>query len=98
MKGASVLAALLALVAVARGDIVQDELENDSRSLVLIARPFGFQPLGVLQLQLDNIAVHVREGQPAADKKKLGFFITTAEAAVQIQQQLINQGASHSGA
>ena len=82
-----------ALLAVACGDIVQDELVLDDRSIVLIARPFGFQPNGVLSLELDGPFVHLAEGTSTYDKAKLGFFITTAEAAVQLQQDLVKTGA-----
>jgi hypothetical protein len=94
MRALVLLLALLA--AVARADIVEDELSNDSRNLVLIARPFGFQPNGELVVELRNLIVHVKEGQTGYDKTQLGFFITTAEAAVQIQQQLLSQGALRS--
>ena len=94
-----VLRALLAasLLALAAGDIVQDELVLDDRSIVLIARPFGFQPNGVLSLELDGPFVHLAEGTSTYDKSKLGFFITTAEAAVQLQQDLVKTGARAGG-
>jgi hypothetical protein len=89
MRGVALaLAALALLAAGARGDIVKDRLDHDDRSIVLVARPFGFESNGVLDIKVENWKVYLEEGITGYDKTKLGFFITTAEAEAQLQQDL----------
>lgn len=43
MRRSLVAALCCAALALAAGDIVTDQLDYDPRSIVLVARPFGFQ-------------------------------------------------------
>ena len=88
MRALALLALSLSLLAVARGDIVKDQLDHDDRSIVLVARPFGFESNGVLDIKVSNWKVYLEEGMTTYKKDKLGFFITTAEAEAQLQQDL----------
>ena len=88
MRAVAALALALSLLAVARGDIVKDRLDHDDRSIVLVARPFGFESNGVLDIKVSNWKVYLEEGMTTYKKDKLGFFITTAEAEAQLQQDL----------
>jgi hypothetical protein len=87
------LQALLALCAAALlpgslCDIVSDSLDHDARSIVLVARPFGFEANGMVDVKVSNWHVYLEAGKPKYDPNKIGFFITTAEAEVQLQQDL----------
>jgi hypothetical protein len=87
------LLALLALCAAALlpgslCDIVSDSLDHDARSIVLVARPFGFEANGMVDVKVSNWHVYLEAGKPKYDPNKIGFFITTAEAEVQLQQDL----------
>jgi len=88
MRALALLALSLSLLACARGDIVKDQLDHDDRSIVLVARPFGFESNGVLDIKVSNWKVYLEEGMTTFKKDKLGFFITTAEAEAQLQQDL----------
>ena len=89
MRGFTLAFAALALLAGSvRGDIVKDRLDHDDRSIVLVARPFGFESNGVLDIKVENWKVYLEEGITGYDKTKLGFFITTAEAEAQLQEDL----------
>jgi hypothetical protein len=88
MRALALLALSLSLLACARGDIVKDQLDHDDRSIVLVARPFGFESNGVLDIKVSNWKVYLEEGMTTYKKDKLGFFITTAEAEAQLQQDL----------
>lgn len=70
------------------GDIVSDSLDHDARSIVLVARPFGFEANGMVDVKVSNWRVYLEAGRPKYDPQKIGFFITTAEAEVQLQQDL----------
>ena len=90
---APLLALLAALCAAALlpgslGDIVSDSLDHDARSIVLVARPFGFEANGMVDVKVSNWRVYLEAGKPKYDPNKIGFFITTAEAEVQLQQDL----------
>ena len=87
-RALALLALSLSFLAAVRGDIVKDQLDHDDRSIVLVARPFGFESNGVLDIKVSNWKVYLEEGQTTYKKDKLGFFITTAEAEAQLQQDL----------
>jgi len=84
----AVLAVTALLLRSASCDIVKDTLDHDDRSIVLVARPFGFEANGMVDVKVTNWRVYLEAGRPEYDPKKIGFFITTAEAEVQLQQDL----------
>lgn len=55
-------------------------------------RPFGFESNGVIDVKVSNWKAYLEEGITTYDKRKLGFFITTAEAETQLQQDLESGG------
>ena len=87
-RALALFALSLSLLALAHADIVKDQLDHDDRSIVLVARPFGFESNGVLDIKVSNWKVYLEEGMTTYKKDKLGFFITTAEAEAQLQQDL----------
>eukprot|EP00227_Mantoniella_beaufortii_P008885 CAMPEP_0197577636 /NCGR_PEP_ID=MMETSP1326-20131121/2194_1 /TAXON_ID=1155430 /ORGANISM="Genus nov. species nov., Strain RCC2288" /LENGTH=451 /DNA_ID=CAMNT_0043140735 /DNA_START=32 /DNA_END=1387 /DNA_ORIENTATION=+ len=86
------LALALAAVSPCAGSITKDNIVKDDRAIVLIARPFGFDPDGLIEISIKEPKVFLFENAPPADKTKLGFFITTSEAETQLQQYLADGG------
>lgn len=60
--------------------------------LPCLPRPFGFESNGVIDVKVSDWKVYLEEGQTSYDRRKLGFFITTAEAETQLQQDLESGG------
>eukprot|EP00887_Chlorella_sp_A99_P000658 scaffold5.g658.t1 len=90
------LLALLLLVAAsgASAKITNAMVKKDDRSLILMAEPFGFGPDGRINITISKFLF--RRLGTAKEKEKpnysrLGFFITTAEAEVQLEVDL-NEG------
>lgn len=79
---------LACLASLAAGEVVEDRLDHDDRSIVLLTRPFGFESNGMVDIKVDNWKVYLEEGRNDYEKDKVGFFITTAEAEAQLQLDL----------
>lgn len=89
---AAAVCLLLLGVPAAFADIQTETLDHDDRSIILIARPFGFESNGVIDVKVSKWKVYLEEGITQYDRRKLGFFITTAEAETQLQQDLETGG------
>ena len=70
---------------VVQGHVSHTHLSKDDRTVILVARPFGFGPNGVIEVEVSDDKIFLPENAPAANKAKIGFFITTAEAEAQLE-------------
>ncbi|CAI5995871.1 unnamed protein product [Closterium sp. NIES-65] len=76
---------LLALsLPAARGEISDALLEADKRAIVLFDT-FGFESNGHVDMNVSSVEVLVPENAAAADKTLMGFFLTTAEDELELQ-------------
>ena len=75
----------LSLLVGVQGHVSHTHLSKDDRTVILVARPFGFGPNGVIEVEVSDDKIFLPENAPAANKAKIGFFITTAEAEAQLE-------------
>ncbi|CAI5469640.1 unnamed protein product [Closterium sp. Yama58-4] len=68
----------------ARGEISDALLEADKRAIVLFDT-FGFESNGHVDMNVSSVEVLVPENAAAADKTLMGFFLTTAEDELELQ-------------
>jgi len=80
------------LVGGVQGHVSHTHLSKDDRTVILVARPFGFGPNGVIEVEVSDDKIFLPENAPAANKAKIGFFITTAEAEAQLEDDLSEGG------
>ena len=71
------LGVVLWAAAMAEARIDKVKLNHDSRSIILVAEPFGFNENGVIEVEIGKATVFLPENSPAADKTRIGMILVT---------------------
>ena len=71
----------------AGAEISKSVIEHDGRPIILFDT-FGFDHTGHIGVNISKMLVSLPEGVQIADKASMGFFITTAEAEIELQNDL----------
>eukprot|EP00897_Mesotaenium_endlicherianum_P007397 jgi/Mesen1/6686/ME000343S05846 len=85
-RAAVILAVLVLIPRPIDGEITRSEIRLDPRAVILFDT-FGFDSTGHIEVNITQLQFHYLD-RINADKRRMGFFITTAEAELELTNEL----------